>query len=285
MAGAADRPGLVFRADETPPGLLAAYRAGGQWHAVAGRCPRAGSGCPPGETGSAGGGQGLLADVAVMDGGAITETGTMGIYQDQVLPRVITAVMNRREFAPIRGRVCGGLKGEVLEIGFGSGLNLPHCPPAVTRVRAVDPAAVGRRLAAKRVAASGAPVEYIGLDGQALPLEPASVDHVVATWTLCTIPDVERALGEVYRVLRPGGSFHFVDHGRSPDPGVARWQDWLTVFQRRLAGGCHLNRPISRLVADSGLELTGMATTTWRAPSRSATCSRAGQSTHERHRR
>ena len=193
-----------------------------------------------------------------MDGGAITDTGTMGIYQDQVLPRVIGAVMNRRQFAPIRGRVCGGLEGEVLEIGFGSGLNLPHYPPAVTRVRAVDPAAVGRRLAAKRVAASGVPVEYIGLDGQALPLEPASVDHVVATWTLCTIPDVERALGEVYRVLCPGGSFHFVDHGRSPDAGVARWQDWLTVFQRRLAGGCHLNRPISRLVADSGLELTGM---------------------------
>ena len=182
----------------------------------------------------------------------------MGIYQDQVLPRVIDAVMNRREFAPIRGRVCSGLEGEVLEIGFGSGLNIPYFPPAVTRVRAVDPAAVGRRLAAKRVAASGVPVDYIGLDGQALPLDLASVDHVVATWTLCTIPDVERALGEVYRVLRPGGSFHFVDHGRSPDPGVARWQDRLTVLQRRLAGGCHLNRPISQLVADSGLELTRM---------------------------
>ena len=118
---------------------------------------------------------------------------------------------------------------------------------------------IDRRLAAKRVAASGVPVEYIGLDGQALPLETASVDHVVATWTLCTIPDAGRALGEVYRVLRPGGSFHFVDHGRSPDPGVARWQDRLTVLQRRLAGGCHLNRPIGRLVADCGLELTGMA--------------------------
>jgi ubiquinone/menaquinone biosynthesis C-methylase UbiE len=193
-----------------------------------------------------------------MDGGALTDTAEMGIYQDQVLPRVIDAVMNRREFAPIRGRVCSGLEGEVLEIGFGSGLNIPHFPPAVTRVRAVDPAAVGRRLAAKRVAASGVPVDYIGLGGQALPLDLASVDHVVATWTLCTIPDVERALGEVYRVLRPGGSFHFVDHGRSPDPGVARWQDRLTGLQRRLAGGCHLNRPIGRLVADCGLELTGM---------------------------
>ena len=182
----------------------------------------------------------------------------MGIYQDQVLPRIMDAVMNRREFAAIRGRVCSGLEGEVLEIGFGSGLNILHYPPAVTRVRAVDPAAVGRRLAAKRVAASGLPVQYIGLDGQAVPLDAASVDHVVATWTLCTIPDPGRALGEVYRVLRPGGSFHFVEHGRSPDPGVARWQDRLTGLQRCLAGGCHLNRPISQLVADCGLELTRM---------------------------
>ena len=129
----------------------------------------------------------------------------MGIYQDQVLPRVIDAVMNRREFTAIRDRVCSGLEGEVLEIGFGSGLNILHYPPAVTRVRAVDPAAVGRRLAAKRVAASGVPAEYIGLDGQAIPLDSASVDHVVATWTLCNIPDAGRALREVYRVLRPGG--------------------------------------------------------------------------------
>ena len=103
---------------------------------------------------------------------AITDNAEMGIYQDQVLPRVIDAVMNRREFAAIRGRVCSGLEGEVLEVGFGSGLNISHYPPAVTHVRAVDPATVGRRLAAKRVAASGVPVDYIGLDGQALPLEP-----------------------------------------------------------------------------------------------------------------
>jgi ubiquinone/menaquinone biosynthesis C-methylase UbiE len=182
----------------------------------------------------------------------------MGIYQDQVLPRVTDAVMSRREFTPIRARVSAALRGEVLEIGFGSGLNVPHYPAAVTRVRAVDPATAGRRLAAKRVAASPVPVEYIGLNGQELPLDPASVDHVLTTWTLCTIPDVGRALGEVYRVLRPGGSFHFVEHGRSPDLGVARWQDRLTPLQRRLAGGCHLNRPIDQLVADSGLDLTRM---------------------------
>ncbi len=184
----------------------------------------------------------------------------MGIYQDRVLPRITNRVMNRRDLLPIRDRVCAGLDGEVLEIGFGSGLNARHYPPAVTRVRAVDPATLGRRLAADRVAASAVPVEYIGLDGQALPLEPASVDHVVSTWTLCTIPDVERALGEVRRVLRPGGSLHFVEHGLSPDARVARWQDRLTPLQRRLAGGCHLNRPIDRLLDGSGLELAGLTT-------------------------
>lgn len=182
----------------------------------------------------------------------------MGIYQDRVLPRVVDVVMNRREFTAIRARVSAGLRGEVLEIGFGSGLNVPYYPAAVTRLRAVDPATLGRRLAAKRVASSPVPVEYIGLDGQVLPVEAASVDHVLMTWTLCTIPDVGRALSEVCRVLRPGGALHFVEHGRSPDGRVAAWQDRLTPLQRRVGGGCHLNRPIDRLVAGSGLELTRM---------------------------
>jgi ubiquinone/menaquinone biosynthesis C-methylase UbiE len=168
--------------------------------------------------------------------------------------------MRRREFIQIRARVAAELDGEVLEIGFGSGLNVPHYPPTITRVRAIDPATVGRRLAAGRVANCPVPVEYVGLDGQELPLESASVDHVLTTWTLCTIPDVARALGEIDRVLRPGGRFHFVEHGRSPDPEVARWQDRLTPLQRRVAGGCHLNRRIDDLIAHSGLELSRMTT-------------------------
>jgi ubiquinone/menaquinone biosynthesis C-methylase UbiE len=168
--------------------------------------------------------------------------------------------MSRREFTEIRGRVAAELGGEVLEIGFGSGLNVPHYPLAITRVRAVDPATVGRKLAAGRVANCPVRVEYVGLDGQELPLESASVDHVLTTWTLCTIPDVARALGEIDRVLRPGGQFHFVEHGRSPDPKVARWQDRLTPLQWRVAGGCHLNRPIDELVAHTGLELSQMTT-------------------------
>ncbi len=143
----------------------------------------------------------------------------------------------------------------MLEVGFGSGRNVPHYPTQVVRVRAVDPATLGRKLAAERVAASPVPVEYVGLDGEELPLGDASVDHVLTTWTLCTIPHVDRALAEMRRVLRPGGSLHFVEHGRAPDPTVARRQDRLTPVQRRIFGGCHLNRPIDHLIESAGLRL------------------------------
>src|SRR5579859_6335150 len=152
----------------------------------------------------------------------------MGFYSDQILPRVTEVIMARKQFGPIRARVAAGLDGEVVEIGFGSGLNIAYYPPAVHRVQAVDPATLGRTLAAERVATSPVPVEFTGLDGQHLPVDCGSVDHVLATWTLCSIPQPERALAEVYRVLRPGGRFHFAEHGRSLDPKVARWQDRLT---------------------------------------------------------
>lgn len=182
----------------------------------------------------------------------------MGRYEEQVLPRIIDLAMSGGSLGRLRARAAAGLEGEVLEVGFGSGRNVPYYPPAVTHVCAVDPATVGRTLAAKRVAASTVPIDYVGLDGQRLPMEDGSVDHVLTTWTLCTIPDAGRALHEIRRVLRVGGSLHFVEHGRSPDPGVAAWQDRLTPLQKRLFGGCHLNRSIDRLVAGSGLELTAM---------------------------
>jgi ubiquinone/menaquinone biosynthesis C-methylase UbiE len=179
----------------------------------------------------------------------------VSFYADRILPRIIDVVLRRGEFSEMRERVAGGLSGDVLEVGFGSGLNVPHYPPEVKRVLAVDPATLGRKLAAERVAESGVPVEYVGLDGEHLPLEDDSVDHALTTWTLCSIPDVARALAEIRRVLRPGGSLHFLEHGRSPHAKVARWQDRLTPLNRRLAGGCHLNRSIDELIARSGLEI------------------------------
>jgi ubiquinone/menaquinone biosynthesis C-methylase UbiE len=190
----------------------------------------------------------------------------MGFYGEQVLPRFTNAALSGRELNAIRARVGSDLAGEVLEVGFGSGLNIPHYPPTVLRVQAVDPATVGRRLAAKRIAASPVRVDYVGLDGERLPLDDETVDHVLVTWTLCTIPDVDRALGEMRRVLRPGGSLHFAEHGRAPDPRTVRWQDRLTPVQRRLFGGCHLNRPIDELVRRAGLELGRLEKYSLRGP-------------------
>jgi ubiquinone/menaquinone biosynthesis C-methylase UbiE len=180
----------------------------------------------------------------------------MGYYVDQVLPRVTNLALGTSEHARIRARVTGGLEGEVVEVGFGSGLNVPHYPRAVTRVLAIEPATGGRKLAAGRVAASPVPVEYAGLDGRALPAGSGSVDCVLSTWTLCTIPDIDAALAEMLRVLRRGGRLHFAEHGHSPDPRVARWQDRLNPLQRLLFGGCHLNRPIDRLLQRAGFSVT-----------------------------
>ncbi|TWP33963.1 class I SAM-dependent methyltransferase [Leekyejoonella antrihumi] len=190
----------------------------------------------------------------------------MGIYADSILPRIIDRTMRHNEFSVIRARVASGLSGCVLEVGFGSGLNVPHYPSAVTRVLAVDPSRTGRRLAAGRIAASPVPVDSIALDGQAIPLDDACVDHALTTWTLCTIPEVDQAMIEIARVLRPGGSLHFVEHGRSPDPAVARWQDRLTPIQRRVAGGCHLNRPIDQIIGRSGLRLDTLETSYMAGP-------------------
>lgn len=180
----------------------------------------------------------------------------MGFYGDQVLPRVIDKVCGVGEIHKHRKEATAGLSGDVLEIGFGSGLNLSHLPPTVTRLLAVDPATTGRKLAAGRIAAAGVPVEFVGLDGEELPLPDDSVDAALCTFTLCTIPDAGQALREVRRVLRPGGQLHFLEHGLAPDPGVARWQHRITPAWRVVAGGCHLDRAIDELVASNGFEIT-----------------------------
>ena len=183
----------------------------------------------------------------------------MGVYGNQVLPRLMNAMLANREYATIRRRVASTLSGEVLEVGFGSGLNVPFYPPQVRRVMAVDPALVGRKLARERLAASQVRVEYLALDGEAFALADESIDHVLVTWTLCTSPDVAGSLGEMRRVLRLGGQLHFVEHGRSPDPSVARWQDRLNPLQRLWAGGCNLNRPIDVLIESAGFEMASLS--------------------------
>lgn len=184
----------------------------------------------------------------------------MGFYERQVLPRIVDIALGGAQFDRLRARATSGLAGEVLEVGFGSGRNLAHYPASVTGVVAVDPATVGRALAAPRIADRRLRVDHIGLDGEHLPLDDASVDHALSTWTLCTIPDVDQALREISRALRPGGTLHFVEHGRAPDPKVRRWQDRLTPIQRRVAGGCHLNRPIDQLIDGAGFEVVALDT-------------------------
>jgi SAM-dependent methyltransferase len=179
----------------------------------------------------------------------------MGVWEERVVPRLVDWSLRTPEIGELRASVCTGLRGEVLELGFGSGLNTRHYAAEVTRISAVEPSDLAWRLSERRREASPVPVVRVGLDGQRLTAGDASYDAVLSTFTLCTIPDVARALAEVRRVLRPGGSLHFVEHGLAPDPGVVAWQHRLDPVQRRLAGGCHLSRDIPALVRAAGLEL------------------------------
>jgi len=180
----------------------------------------------------------------------------MGFYDEQVLPRCINLVCSTKTVRPLRERACAGLHGRVVEIGFGSGLNIPFYPPAVTSVAAIEPADTGWKLAAKRVSASSVPIERTGLDGQKLPLPDKSCDAALSTFTLCTIPDVTAALAELRRVLKPGATLHFLDHGLAPDESVRRLQHRLDPLQQKLFGGCHLTRPIPDLLTEAGFTIS-----------------------------
>lgn len=178
----------------------------------------------------------------------------VGIYNDQVVPRLVEVACGIKANDKLRAQVCGGLSGRVVEIGFGSGLNVPFYPPAVRSVSAVEPADLGWKLAEKRVAAATVPIERAGLDGQSLPFADNSFDAAVSTWTMCTIPDIDAALAEVRRVLVPGGTLHFVEHGLAPDAKVRAWQHRLNPIQNAVAGGCNLNRDIRGLIENAGFE-------------------------------
>jgi ubiquinone/menaquinone biosynthesis C-methylase UbiE len=184
----------------------------------------------------------------------------MGFWARQVTPRLVDSGSDDPKIMPLRAEACRGLRGDVVELGFGSGPNTTVYPPQVTSVVAVEPSDVAWRRSEQRRAASRVPVTRGSLDGQHLDLPDDSADAVLSTFTLCTIPDLPLALAEVRRVLRPGGALHFFEHGIAPDESVRRWQRRLEPLQKRAFDGCHLTRPIDRIVADSGLELERLET-------------------------
>lgn len=175
----------------------------------------------------------------------------MGFYREHVLPRLVDRACRAPDLAAWRAGVTEGLRGRIVELGFGSGLNVAHYPPAVEQVVAVEPSAVALRIAQPRIEAAHIVVEQAKLE----ELADGSCDCALSSFTLCTIPDVEHALAELRRVVKPGGSFHFLEHGLAPERRVARWQRRLDPLQVRTAGGCHLTRDIPALVAAAGFAI------------------------------
>ena len=190
----------------------------------------------------------------------------MSFYQEQIVPMLISLAMRQKNLAAYRRRVVPAADGRVLEIGVGSGLNLPLYGANVRQVIGLDPSAKLLRMARRVGSRVARPVEFVEGSAEQIPLETASVDTVVMTWTLCSIPDPVGALRDMRRVLKPGGRLLFVEHGLAPDPNVVRWQDRLTPVWKRIGGGCHLNRAIGSLIERAGFRLDRLETGYMRGP-------------------
>jgi ubiquinone/menaquinone biosynthesis C-methylase UbiE len=189
----------------------------------------------------------------------------MGFYQDQVVPLLINLSMRNKHLVAYRDRVVPAASGRVLEVGIGSGLNLPRYSSNVEQVIGLEPSSKLLGMA-RHAGRRSFPVDLIEGSAEQIPLEKASVDTVVTTWSLCTIPDAGRALHEMRRVLKPGGRLLFVEHGRAPDANVVWWQDRLTPMWKRMGGGCHLNRPIGSLIKGAGFRFEQFETGYMRGP-------------------
>lgn len=183
----------------------------------------------------------------------------MGFYENCMLPYLVNLAMRNRRLIPYRERAISAAEGRVLEIGIGSGLNLPFYGATVGHVVGLDPSPRLLAMAQEGSRHSAIPIELVESGAEVIPLHDRSFDTVVTTWTLCSIPDASRALSEMRRVLKPGGRLLFVEHGRAPNRIVLRWQDRLTPIWKRLMGGCHLNREIAKLIEGAGFRLERLA--------------------------
>jgi ubiquinone/menaquinone biosynthesis C-methylase UbiE len=180
----------------------------------------------------------------------------MGLYRHHIFPRLMDWVMAGEEFRRLRTESLSHVHGEVLELGIGTGLNLPHYPKTITCLHAIDPANLLPKIVMERSAGQSFPIRIQHLTAESLPYDDDSFDFVVSTWTLCTIPDLIKALREVRRVLKPNGVFLFLEHGRSDDQKIATWQDRLNPLQNIIGCGCNLNRKIDQFIAQAGLDVT-----------------------------
>ena len=179
----------------------------------------------------------------------------MGLYATHIFPRLMDWVMAGEEFRRLRTELLAHVHGEVLELGIGTGLNLPHYPKTITRLHAVDPANLLSKIVTERSTSQSFPIRIRHVTAESLPYDDRSCDFVVSTWTLCTIPDPVKALREVRRVLKPDGVFLFLEHGRSEDAKVAAWQDRLNPVQDIIGCGCNLNRKIDQIIVQASLKI------------------------------